>query len=264
MAGVGYHPQGRDKLEDSIEKLLGQWPDRNLDSNFLIAPHGPLPDSGKVAGRLYRSLDLEDMQNVVVLGGRHSELGPDLAVTDEPFSTPFGKIEVDNMFTKQLYIPAGFERSEEAFRNETFVEMQLVFLQHLLDDFRVVPVRIDNSIGPEAYEQALAAIRDALRPSDLLIVSTNLSHAKGSGSPEELLKTANRQDGRFINALRSKDIDTIQQIGSSASICGWKAAQLGIQARNEPDEFHSLGHTADFDNPSIQEHAIGFGGFCYT
>ncbi|MDY6771619.1 MAG: AmmeMemoRadiSam system protein B [Candidatus Nanohaloarchaea archaeon] len=265
-ATAGHYTHSEPRLRQQLGQLFHGLPDPGLVPQLVVAPHGSLDASGQVAAKVYNAIDFSQFRNAVVLGAKHRDIGPDIAVSLEPWETPLGRTDIDRMFTDQLVTKDLAEQSEQAHRHETSIEMQLLMLQYCWDDFDLAPVLIDNEVDDDTFNDLVAGIKDALNPSDLLIVGTDLVRAGrkyytvGDDHPEQEVEQADRQ---FIELLDRQDQEDIGAFGREHHVCGWRPLQAGMAAR-DLDLFHRLGHTTSFKSDSDERTITGYGGFCYT
>jgi len=89
------------------------------------------------------------------------------------FATPLGKVPLDQIGLDQISRLPGVQVSDEAHREEHSLEVQLPFLQSVLNDFSLVPVVVGGAGAAQ-----VAAVIDALTvdPHTLVVVSSDMSH----------------------------------------------------------------------------------------
>jgi hypothetical protein len=141
----------------------------------LLAPHAGLRYSGPVAGYSFRHLRNRMYDMVVVIGPSHYSYPAALISTGhDAYQTPLGTIPVAKnilqQLSKQLDILQVRKDPEHA------IEMELLFLQHLLGEFQLVPLAmLDQSYA--VAEQLSNALGELLKGSRVLYVaSSDLSH----------------------------------------------------------------------------------------
>jgi AmmeMemoRadiSam system protein B len=266
VGSAGQYTQDPNVLRGEIHRLLDEQEQRELNPSLVISPHGPLHLSGPVAAATYQAIDLSRFRNVVVLGAKERNVGPDLAVTDEPFDTVLGTVPVDDLFIEELVLKSKFKRSQAAFKPETSIEMQLIFLQYIMDDLNLVPLLIDDSISDDQHQKVVSSLKTALKPSDLLIVSTNLARREttSSTSADELHDEVVQNDRKLSSTIRSKAVNKIPQSGKTSNIVGWRPLMAGIETLDESATFHIVKHRTSFNaDPDVSD-VIGYLGGCFT
>jgi MEMO1 family protein len=113
----------------------------------------------------------------VILGPTHRVAVRGLALPSaRAFATPLGEVEVDRKATAlALALPQVVE-SDAAHAQEHSLEVQLPFLQAVLDDFRIVPFAV-GAATPDEVADVLERLWGG--PETLIVVSSDLSHYHG-------------------------------------------------------------------------------------
>lgn len=167
----------------------------------LIAPHAGYRYSGPVAAHAYALLRGRDVKRVVLMGPSHRVAFHGASVSRHSFyETPLGRVPVDQGLVRRITqaCPSlGFVR--EAHEREHSLEIQLPFLQCVLEDFSIVPVLVgaQDMASCEALATCLARVLKE-DPSAVLLASTDLSHYH----PD---RTARLLDGVFTEHVRNLD-----------------------------------------------------------
>lgn len=164
----------------------------------LIVPHAGYVYSGPAAARAYRCLlpCRDAIARVVLFGPAHRVYLRGMAVPSvEAFITPLGAVPLDRATIGRIADLPGVCISDEAHRQEHSLEVQLPFLQTVLDRFELVPVVVGDCDAGR-----VAAVVDALwgGPETLVIVSTDLSHFHA-------YEEARRRDSRTCERLLAGD-----------------------------------------------------------
>ena len=172
VAGV-FYPGGATQLASSVDDLLQQVagePGEGLRA--LICPHAGYSYSGPVAASAFAQLRGKSVQRVLLMGPSHRVAfrGVALAEVDE-FETPLGRVPLADgaalLAHENLFV-----RLDAAHEGEHSLEVQLPFLQRLLNHFSLVPL-----VFGDVDEHAVA---ETLRPwcslDTLLLASSDLSH----------------------------------------------------------------------------------------
>lgn len=142
----------------------------------LIVPHAGYAYSGSVAAVAYAQLQAESrgVRRVVLLGPTHRVAVRGVAIpSGEAFATPLGDVKLDVETLQRLATLPHVVISDAAHAGEHSLEVQLPFLQTVLQDFRLVPLAVGNIAGSD-----LADVVDTVWGGDetLVIVSSDLSH----------------------------------------------------------------------------------------
>jgi AmmeMemoRadiSam system protein B len=178
VAGL-FYPGQPAALRSVLHELLDGAPaTRDVDRSLkaLIVPHAGYVYSGPVAAAAYARLRAarHRIRRVVLLGPTHRVAVRGVAIPDvDAFATPLGDVPLDRaMLAAVAHLP-DVVVSEAAHAGEHSLEVQLPFLQAVLDEFVLVPLAVGN-IG----DAALAALLDDVWGDEetLILVSSDLSH----------------------------------------------------------------------------------------
>ena len=173
-----FYPGRRTDLEIGVRALLDEAPAlRDVPTpKALIVPHAGYVYSGAIAARAYARLRAASgtVRRVVLIGPAHRALVDGLAGPDaDAFETPLGMVPVDHEALRRVTALPRVREDAAAHAREHALEVQLPFLQAMLDDFSIVPL-----LAGEASSADVAAALDALWGGDetLVVVSSDLSH----------------------------------------------------------------------------------------
>lgn len=142
----------------------------------LIVPHAGYVYSGPIAASAYRLLAPlhARIDRVVLLGPAHRVYLQGMAVPSvDSFAMPNGDIPLDTEAIARVLELPGVVTSDRAHALEHSLEVQLPFLQSVLDSFKLVPIVVG-----ECASDAVAGVLDALwgAAETLIVVSSDLSH----------------------------------------------------------------------------------------
>lgn len=181
VAGA-FYPGAGPVLADDIEALLDAAtpdPDRDVGQippKAIMVPHAGYSYSGQTAAMAYARLAAArtTIKRVLLLGPVHRVPVRGLALPGvDVFATPLGNIALDQAAIASL---AGMKQvvvSPAAHAQEHSLEVQLPFLQSVLDDFKLVPLAVGDATPAE-----VAQVLDVLwgGPETVIVVSSDLSH----------------------------------------------------------------------------------------
>lgn len=145
----------------------------------IIVPHAGYMYSGGVAARAYRQLVDRAYDTVVVISPSHRVYFEEISVYDgSGYSTPLGVVDIDRDLSGFLVeshpniVFSGLGHDED----EHALEVQLPFLQHVLNDFKLIPIVMGNQ-DKENIDILSEALSSVLRDQNVLVVaSSDLSH----------------------------------------------------------------------------------------
>jgi AmmeMemoRadiSam system protein B len=173
-----FYPDQPAELHTLLNGLLSgakRWaPDESL--KILIVPHAGYVYSGSVAAAAYLQLSAQRrrIKRVVLLGPTHRVAVRGAAIpAASAFATPLGVVELDHEALERLARHPGVVVSEAAHAAEHSLEVQVPFLQTVLDHFTLVPLAVGN-----IDDTWLAAVLDEIWGGEetIIIISSDLSH----------------------------------------------------------------------------------------
>lgn len=176
VAGLFYSAEAR-QLDKEVKHYLNLPAGvGNKQPRILIVPHAGYYYSAQTAAKAYVELAqyADTIHTVILLGPSHHVAfkGAALSASDS-FSTPLGKIKVNKAISGELAAKPGFEYNDRAHVREHSLEVQLPFLQKVLQKFTIVPL-VYGDAEPGVLAAALSPYLD--NPGVLLVVSADLSH----------------------------------------------------------------------------------------
>ncbi len=147
-----------------------------LPPKALIAPHAGYIYSGPIAASAYALLapHAATIRRVVLLGPCHRVAVRGLALPHgDAFATPLGTVPLDrDAIAAALRLPQ-VVRHDAAHAEEHSLEVQLPFLQRVLDDFSLVPFAVGYAT-PDEVAEVIELLWGG--PETLIVVSSDLSH----------------------------------------------------------------------------------------
>lgn len=175
VAGM-FYPADAAQLAREVRAFLDAPPSRPLHPKALIVPHAGYIYSGPVAGSAYATLKgiAARIRRVVLLGPTHRVPVNGLALPDvEAFDTPLGRIALDMEGMRMVTRLPQVVVSGNAHALEHSLEVQLPFLQSLLNQFTLLPL----AVGAASAEE-VAEVLETVWGGDetLIVVSSDLSH----------------------------------------------------------------------------------------
>ncbi|MEN8129981.1 MAG: AmmeMemoRadiSam system protein B [Pseudomonadota bacterium] len=204
-----FYPAVRAKLHQMVIDLLNEVQVEPVAVKALIAPHAGYIYSGPVAAGGYARLtsQTDSIKRVVLLGPSHRVAFAGIAAPKSTvFETPLGQVSVDQKAIDSLLDLPWVRRSDHPHLQEHSLEVQLPFLQTVLNNFALVPLVVG-----QAEAAQVAEVIDRLWGGDetLIVVSSDLSHYLDYDSACKIdMKTT-----RAIEDLRAEDIDFDQACG---------------------------------------------------
>ena len=263
VAGM-FYPGERSDLQGEVDAMLAAAaaPDtQERPPKALLVPHAGYVYSGPVAAAAYARLApwRSRIRRVVMFGPAHRVAVHGLALPQSAaFSTPLGTVPVDAQAVALARRLPGVVESEQAHALEHCLEVQLPFLQSVLDDFALVPFAVGFAQGED-----VARVIEALwgGPETLIVVSSDLSHyhpyreaqqldrstaqailALESGLDHEQACGATPIDGLLLCARRRGLTPRLLDLRNSGDTAGDRARVVGYAAfafyEEEPGDVH--------------------------
>jgi len=175
VAGL-FYPANPDELHEQINHFLATTTASEELPLALIVPHAGYIYSGPIAASAY--INLRPLHNkvrrVILLGPSHRVAFHGLATSSASFfATPLGDIKLDTATSERLNQLPQVQVFDAAHVQEHSLEVQLPFLQEVLDEFELVPIVVGDATTDEVAEVIDMAWQD---DATLIIISSDLSH----------------------------------------------------------------------------------------
>ena len=179
-AVAGYfYPADPSKLKSEIEYLLSAAEKREVSGRLygIVSPHAGYTYSGKTAAFGFKLLDKKNIKTVIIISPSHREYFPGVSVYDgDAYRTPLGEVPVNKKAADILASNAKtIFKGMEGHRDEHAIEVQIPFLQTVLDDFEIVPVVMGDQ-GKLFIDELTERLKDTVDEKTLILSSSDLSH----------------------------------------------------------------------------------------
>jgi AmmeMemoRadiSam system protein B len=185
-----FYPADADELGALLEQCFVSSPlgpqGVSVPNSALIAgmvPHAGPVYSGPCAAHLYAQLE-PSVRRVILLGVNHRARGHKASLSPwDQWNTPLGNVVVDNEISDHLESQVKFLRREKAAHAEEHsIEIELPFLQRVLDEFTFVPISLSYLSAEECAElgNAIANVYERSGSTNnlrtIILASSDLSH----------------------------------------------------------------------------------------
>jgi len=253
VAGL-FYPASSDELVQLVNNELSQaTPEAGHHPLAIIVPHAGYVYSAAIAANVYKHLQhfRSIIKRVLLIGPSHRVAFQGLALSSADFfQTPLGKIAVDKTAQKDLLNIAGIQLHDQAHANEHSLEVQLPFLQHVLDDFSLIPI-VAGDANAELIAQAIDTVWDGQQT--LVVISSDLSHYHD-------YKTAQRLDNASSKAIVALNCTTL----SSANACGYVGVNgLLLFAQRHHLKASIVDVRNSGDTAGDKTSVVGYGGYLF-
>jgi len=199
LAGQSYPAEAQElkKFLDEFYVSGPGMPEENKGGQLkaIIAPHIELKGNGQVYASAYKKL-LEESQAelFIILGTGHHPLEDLLVFSEKSFQTPLGIAETDREFIRAVKkrLKKRSRLGDFSHRREHSIELQVIFLQHLLlgkRNFKIVPIltgsfqlMVELGFSPEQdllIRDYINALKEQIKEEGrkiALIASVDLAH----------------------------------------------------------------------------------------
>ncbi|CAG0985639.1 hypothetical protein MTYP_01999 [Methylophilaceae bacterium] len=219
----------------------------------IVVPHAGYVYSGQTAAKVYAGLmpARNTIKRVVLLGPAHRVYVRGLALPDaDSFATPLGMVELDKQAMARLRGLRQVVVSAAAHDQEHSLEVQLPFLQSVLDDFRLVPLVVGDASPAEVAE-----VLDVLWGGEetLIVVSSDLSHYLSYAQARQADQLA------VDKILKLQDTLTHQQACGGMVVNG-----LIFAAREHHLEPRLVDMCNSGDTAGDKDRVVGYASFLFT
>ena len=254
VAGT-FYPGDRKELARSVAEMLGTAasvaPERPVPK-AIIAPHAGYVYSGPIAASVYALLApaRQSIRRVVLLGPTHRVAVRGLALPGvAAFATPMGAVPIDADAVAVLSRLPQVGTSMQAHALEHSLEVQVPFLQAVLERFTLVPLAVGRTT-PEAVAEVIDALWGG--PETLIVVSSDLSHYLPYGDAQAV-------DRATAKAILSLAIDiSHEQACGATPVTGLAHSARRRGIKPELVDLRNSGDTA-----GDKQRVVGYGAFAF-
>lgn len=205
----------------------------------LIVPHAGYIYSGSVAANAYSFLEKEKSKNIILFGPTHHAYFEGIFSFSGYWITPLGKIKVTSADLPIL-------KND----NEHSLEVQLPFLQTVLENFSFTPI-IYGEIQPEELADI---INSEMKKESVLIASSDLSHYLS-------YELAKKIDKETINAVLELNLEKFIDVGDACGKIGISA--LIILAKKNKWKAHLLMYKNSGDTAGDKKGVVGYAAIAF-
>ena len=219
IAAGSFYPGSQGALRNKINGFLGniELPPDIGNIKSIICPHAGYIYSGQVAAYSYKQIAGKNFDSIFIIAPSHSEYFNFISIFDgDAFRTPLGLIYIDKERSEILAGKSPYiELSQMGHLNEHSLEVQLPFIQVLLDNTKIVPIVIGQQNSKNINELGSVIGENFKNDNILIIASTDLSHYH----PYDIAVTL---DGRVKELVNNFDIEHLEEgfLNNTLEMCG--------------------------------------------
>lgn len=203
VAGA-FYPADSEVLHQQLTDMLDSASFQGTPAKAIIVPHAGYIYSGQLAAQAYASLQAqrEIIKTVVLLGPAHTVYFRGIAApADDEFRTPLGTIPIDQKAIEGLVDKLEFvQRLPQPHRDEHCLEVQLPFLQEVLENFKLIPLVVGDA-SPDQVEKVIDNLWGD--ESTLIVISSDLSHFHDY----ETARALDSQTASAIEGLQTQELN---------------------------------------------------------
>ena len=250
-----FYPDDPQTLRHEVNQYLaGVHESDNEPPKAIIVPHAGYIYSGPVAASAFARLAKghESIRRVVLLGPSHRVPFYGLAVSGATsYRTPLGDIPIDQDWLQLVRGMPQVVTLDAAHANEHSLEVQLPFLQLLLDDFALVPLVVGDADGGQVAE-VLERLWGG--SETLIVISSDLSHYHDYA-------TAQRMDRHTSDAIVGLHPE---QLGYEDACGRIPVAGLLTLAKQRGLEGMLLDLRNSGDTAGDKQRVVGYGAYAFS
>lgn len=245
-----FYPASKQELQRYIKKMLEQAKNAGIKNiRAVVAPHAAYSYSGQVAASVYKQIS-KSFKKVVLMGCNHSYYffsGISVGIYDY-YETPLGRVKV---WKKAKELAKSFTFFEPAHQTH-ILEVQLPFLQVILQNFEILPIVI-GSVTQADLAFLAKKLEEILDEKTLLIVSSDLSHYHN-------YETAKKLDQSCIKAIEKLEVSSLKK----QEACGLEAIiTLVLLAKSKGWKAKKILYMNSGDVSGNKLQVVGYGGIAF-
>ena len=242
------------QLQAEIQSMLAEASITAPVPKAIIVPHAGYIYSGPIAASAFAQLipAKDKIHRVVLLGPCHRVALTGLATSSaDYFETPLGSIPIERELSDQLLQLPQVHELDLSHAQEHSLEVQLPFLQQVLNEFTLLPLVVGDASGADVHE-----VLEAVWGGDetLIVISSDLSHYHD-------YDTAQAMDAATCKAIENLDGEHIHY----DQACG-RNPVLGLllSARKHHLKVNTLDLRNSGDTAGDKNKVVGYGAWAFT
>ncbi len=230
VAGM-FYPASSSKLKEDVQQLLDDYKPQEKFENVvgIVSPHAGYVYSGRTAAFAFNAIEKKKYKTVVIISPSHREYFAGISIYNgDAYRTPLGDVPVNKEISKR--ISAGSKIIFEGInghQTEHAVEVQIPFLQMVMNNFSIVPIVMgdQNKMYINELSQRLAGVMD---DETLIIASSDLSHFHSKEQADKRDSIVEKRIAEFDYNNLQNDLETgkCEACGGGPIVAMMKTADL--------------------------------------
>ncbi|MEW6027084.1 MAG: AmmeMemoRadiSam system protein B [Planctomycetota bacterium] len=271
LAGSWYQANP-DTLRKEINKYLSNVKlpaDAPNEVSALVSPHAGHQYSGQAAAYGYSLLKGKSFKRVIIMGPSHRVGFEGVSVSKAThYETPLGKVPLDRTACDKLIQSKLFSYQATADKMEHSLEIQLPFLQVVLEDgYKIVPLvvgEVDN------YQETAKAIKGIIDDQTLVIASSDFTHYGDDFGyvpfTDNIKENLKKLDGEAIEQIISRSPDGFQRYikSTGATVCGYKPIILLLYILGGENKATLLNYYTSGDLTGDYLHCVSYASIAFS
>lgn len=251
-------------IKDQDGLVIGQADCQGQKLLAVVTPHAAMRFSGKAEASAFAAiLDAqksggEKFKRIILLGPSHEYKFEGAALCHfKTMSTPLGAIINDLEGRDKLAAHPAFKYDDRAHILEHSLELEFPFIKYCLPDATVLPILVGR-IDPVDAQELAQAIKEILKPGDLVLVSSDFTHYGEFYHYTPFLKDVpaniRKLDLTALKLLNDKNLNGFFDFKSKSgdTICGFYALSVLLAMLPETAQCQAIDYFTSHDVPAGQ------------
>jgi hypothetical protein len=240
-----FYPNDKEELSRMINQFLAEVEEsdshKESDSSQikgLIVPHAGYVYSGQVAAYGFKAIQGQDIKRVILIGSSHNYYLDGAVIDDnDAWQTPLGEVDLDtDLRDKLVKEDSLFKVDSGPHQPEHSLEVEVPFLQSILNDFKLLPILVSHQLSKTDLERISQTLAKYIDDKTLLIASSDMSHYPA-------YQQANYADNKVIETISTGQVANLQETISqlekenipnlATCLCGQGAVEIVMRVAQE-------------------------------
>ncbi|MFH1227160.1 MAG: AmmeMemoRadiSam system protein B [Planctomycetota bacterium] len=242
------------------------------DVSAIIVPHAGHQYSGQGAAYGYKAVSNRAFKRVILMGPNHQSYRfKGIAVTRMThYQTPLGLVAIDTAACNKLLAAGGiFNNQPDAEMSEHSLEIQLPFIQTVLQGYKLIPLMVD-SMSDKDFQTAAEALKEFVDDNTLLIASSDFTHfGEGFGYvpfTDSVKANLKKLDGGAIDQILKISPGGFREYlnATGATICGYNPITLLLHLMPAGIKAQLLDYYTSGDLTGDWGHSVSYAAIAFS